>query len=81
MRWRAPGSFVGIEEAAPMPDEAFEAKRAEALSSGEENAFFTLVYNQQHAPRGSVVRGAGLGRLADTPAPAAGRRGPARAGA
>ncbi|MED5811198.1 class I SAM-dependent methyltransferase [Mycolicibacterium sp. 050232] len=46
----APGSFVGIEEAVPMPDEAFEAKRAEALSSGEENAFFTLVYNQQHAP-------------------------------
>ncbi|MEX3647898.1 class I SAM-dependent methyltransferase [Mycolicibacterium porcinum] len=46
----APGSFVGIEEAVPMPDEAFEAKRAEAESSGEENAFFTLVYNQQHAP-------------------------------
>ncbi|CRZ16695.1 class I SAM-dependent methyltransferase [Mycolicibacterium neworleansense] len=46
----APGSFVGIEEAVPMPDEAFEAKRAEAVSSGEENAFFTLVYNQQHAP-------------------------------
>ncbi|OBK00009.1 SAM-dependent methyltransferase [Mycolicibacterium fortuitum] len=46
----APGSFVGIEEAVPMPDEAFEAKRAEALASGEENAFFTLVYNQQHAP-------------------------------
>lgn len=46
----APGSFVAIEEAVPMPDDAFEAKRAEALSSGEENAFFTLVYNQQHAP-------------------------------
>ncbi|MEW2482329.1 class I SAM-dependent methyltransferase [Mycobacterium sp. NPDC049093] len=46
----APGSFVGIEEAIPMPDEAFQAKRAEAVSSGEENAFFTLVYNQQHAP-------------------------------
>lgn len=46
----APGSFVGIEEAMPMPDEAFAAKRAEAVSSGEENAFFTLVYNQQHAP-------------------------------
>ncbi|MGW4096428.1 class I SAM-dependent methyltransferase [Mycobacterium sp. NPDC004974] len=46
----APGSFVGIEEAVPMPDEAFEAKRAEAVSSGDENAFFTLVYNQQHEP-------------------------------
>lgn len=46
----APGSFVGIEEAMPMPAEVFEAKRAEAVASGEENAFFTLVYNQQHAP-------------------------------
>lgn len=46
----APGSFVGIEESTPMPDEVFQAKRAEALASGEENAFFTLVYNQQHAP-------------------------------
>lgn len=46
----APGSFVGIEEAEPMPDEAFEAKRAEAAASDEENAFFTLVYNQQHEP-------------------------------
>lgn len=46
----ASGSFVAIEEAAPMPDAAFEAKRSEALASGEENAFFTLVYNQQHQP-------------------------------
>jgi methyltransferase (TIGR00027 family) len=46
----APGSFVGVEEALPMPAEAFEAKRAEAVASGEENAFFTLVYNEQHAP-------------------------------
>lgn len=46
----APGSFVAVEEAIPMPDEEFAAKRAEALASGEENAFFTLVYNQQHAP-------------------------------
>lgn len=46
----APGSFVAVEEGAPMPEEAFQAKRAEAVSSGEENAFFTLVYNQQHAP-------------------------------
>lgn len=46
----APGSCVGIEEAEPMPDEAFEAKRAEAVASDEENAFFTLVYNQQHEP-------------------------------
>lgn len=46
----APGSFVGIEEAVPMPAEAFEAKRAEAVASGDDNAFFALVYNEQHAP-------------------------------
>ncbi|MBU9762647.1 class I SAM-dependent methyltransferase [Mycobacterium sp. TNTM28] len=46
----ASGSFVGIEEARPIPAEAFEAKRAEAAASGDENAFFNLVYNEQHAP-------------------------------
>ncbi|WP_066900289.1 class I SAM-dependent methyltransferase [Mycolicibacterium houstonense] len=46
----APGSFVGVEEAVPMPADAFDAKRAEAHASGDENAFFNLVYNQQHAP-------------------------------
>ena len=45
----APGSFVAVEEAVPMPREVFEAKRAEAEASSEENAFFTLVYNEQHA--------------------------------
>jgi len=46
----APGSFVAVEEASPMPHDAFEAKRAEAAASPEENEFFTLVYNEQHAP-------------------------------
>ena len=46
----APGSFVGVEEAVPMPAEVFAAKRAEALSSGADNEFFTLVYNEQHQP-------------------------------
>ncbi|MHC9296978.1 class I SAM-dependent methyltransferase [Mycobacterium sp. LTG2003] len=46
----SPGSFLAVEEAVPMPQEAFEAKRAEAEASGAENAFFTLVYNEQHAP-------------------------------
>lgn len=46
----APGSFVAVEEAVPMDRELFEAKRAEGLASGEENSFFSLVYNEQHAP-------------------------------
>src|SRR5262249_32726353 len=48
----APGSFVGVEETVPMPTEAFEAKRAEAVASGEANAFFTFGYDEQHAPAG-----------------------------
>ncbi|MGV9798701.1 class I SAM-dependent methyltransferase [Mycobacterium sp. NPDC003449] len=48
----APGSFVAVEESAPMPREAFEAKRAEATSAGEKDSFFRLVYNEQHAPAG-----------------------------
>ena len=46
----APGSFVAVEEAVPLPRETFEAKRAESVASGERDGFFTLVYNQQHAP-------------------------------
>ncbi|SEH51335.1 methyltransferase, TIGR00027 family [Mycolicibacterium rutilum] len=45
----APGSRVAVEEAAPMDAAAFAAKRAEAQSEGGE-AFFTLVYNEQHEP-------------------------------
>ncbi|AKS30925.1 class I SAM-dependent methyltransferase [Mycolicibacterium goodii] len=46
----APGSFVAIEESAPMPADAFAAKRAEALASGDPNSFFALVFNEQCAP-------------------------------
>lgn len=46
----APGSFMAVEEAVPMDQEAFETKRTEGLAAGEENSFFTLVYNEQHAP-------------------------------
>lgn len=46
----APGSFVAVEESVPWPHEVVEAKRAEARASGDENAFFSLVYNEQHAP-------------------------------
>lgn len=46
----AAGSQVAIEEGEPMPQEAFEARRDEERAAGEEGTFFTLVYNEQHAP-------------------------------
>jgi methyltransferase (TIGR00027 family) len=46
----APGSFVAVEEALPMDREVFEAKRAEGQVSGQDTEFFSLVYNEQHAP-------------------------------
>lgn len=46
----APGSWVAVEEAAPMPADAFAAKREEERAAGNEQSFFTLVYNEQHAP-------------------------------
>jgi methyltransferase (TIGR00027 family) len=46
----APGSYVAIEEAAPMPAHAFDVKRAEARMSGDPNSFFALVFNEQCAP-------------------------------
>ncbi|MGV0743719.1 class I SAM-dependent methyltransferase [Mycolicibacterium sp. XJ870] len=64
----ARGSFVAVEEARPMPAEAFEAKRAEAMDSGEENAFFTLVYNEQHAPAEHWFSGRGW-QAVTTPLP------------
>ncbi|MGE2713174.1 class I SAM-dependent methyltransferase [Mycolicibacterium litorale] len=46
----APGSWAAVEESVPMPDEIFEAKRAEERAAGDDGSFFTLVYNQRHAP-------------------------------
>lgn len=46
----AGGSHVAVEEAPPMDTAAFEAKREEERAAGEEGTFFTLVYNEQHAP-------------------------------
>jgi methyltransferase (TIGR00027 family) len=48
----AAGSRVALEEAVPMPDEVIEAKRAEERASGDTDAFFNLIYNEQHAPAG-----------------------------
>lgn len=46
----APGSHAAVEEAAPMDAAAFEAKRQEERSVGDEDKFFSLVYNEQHQP-------------------------------
>jgi methyltransferase (TIGR00027 family) len=48
----SPGSWVAVEEATSMPREVFEAKQAEERTTGAEGTFFTLVYNEQHAPAG-----------------------------
>lgn len=46
----APGSHLAVEEAVPLDAGAFEAKREEELAGGNNRTFFTLVYNEQHAP-------------------------------
>jgi methyltransferase (TIGR00027 family) len=47
------GSWVAVEDGAPMPAAAFEAaveaERA-ARAEGDERLYFQLVYNEQHAP-------------------------------
>lgn len=46
----APGSWVAVEEGAPMPAEVFAAKRAEERAIGMGDVFFNLIYNEQIAP-------------------------------
>ena len=46
----ASGSHLAVEEAVPLDAETFEAKREEERAEGNEDTFFTLVYNEQHAP-------------------------------
>jgi methyltransferase (TIGR00027 family) len=46
----APGSWVAVEEGAPMPAEVFAAKRAEEAAAGMTEVFFHLIYNEQIAP-------------------------------
>ncbi len=46
----APGSHLAVEEAVPLDAEIFAAKREEERAAGTEDSFFTLVYNEQHAP-------------------------------
>jgi len=46
----APGSHLAVEEAVPLDAEVFEAKREEERAAGDDDTFFNLVYNEQHAP-------------------------------
>ena len=46
----APGSHVAVEESMPMEAAAFEAAREGERAAGQEDTFFTLVYNEQHEP-------------------------------
>lgn len=46
----APGSRVAVEEGRPMPAHVFAAKQQEEREAGQEGTFFTLTYNEQHAP-------------------------------
>ncbi|CAN5138407.1 class I SAM-dependent methyltransferase [soil metagenome] len=44
-----PGSYVGIEEGEPMPDEVFQFLKAREQAEGSDGTFFGLIYNQQYA--------------------------------
>lgn len=46
----ASGSHLAVEEAVPLDANVFEAKREEERAAGDEDTFFNLVYNEQHAP-------------------------------
>jgi methyltransferase (TIGR00027 family) len=46
----ASGSWVAIEEGRPMPDPVFAALQQRERDAGDEGMFFTLIYNEQHAP-------------------------------
>lgn len=52
----------------PLEADAFEAKREEERAAGNEDSFFTLVYNEQHAPAHEWFGGRGWWTVA-TPLP------------
>ena len=46
----ASGSHLAVEEAVPLDAADFQAKRDEEMAGGNDRTFYTLVYNEQHAP-------------------------------
>jgi methyltransferase (TIGR00027 family) len=56
----APGSRVAVEEGRPMPEHVFAAKKQEERDSGQTaGAFFSLIYNEQHARADEWLAGRG----------------------
>jgi methyltransferase (TIGR00027 family) len=64
----APGSHLALEESVPLDADAFAAKREEEVAGGNDRTFFTLVYNEQHAPAKEWFGGRGWWTVA-TPLP------------
>jgi methyltransferase (TIGR00027 family) len=64
----APGSHLALEESVPLAADAFEAKRDEEIAGGNDRTFFTLVYNEQHAPARNWFSSRGWWAV-DTPLP------------
>lgn len=46
----ADGSWAAVEESVPMPAEIYAAKQAEERAEGRTGTYFTLTYNERHAP-------------------------------
>jgi methyltransferase (TIGR00027 family) len=46
----APGSRAAVDDGKPFSDELFQAARDEERTSGDGAKFFSLIYNEQHAP-------------------------------
>jgi methyltransferase (TIGR00027 family) len=46
----ASGSHLAVEEAVPLDAADFQDKRDEELAGENDRTFYTLVYNEQHAP-------------------------------
>ena len=48
--WRRPGSHVAVDDGKPFSDELPEQARASERESRDGAQFFSLIYNEQHAP-------------------------------
>jgi methyltransferase (TIGR00027 family) len=46
----AGGSHVAVDDGKPLRDELYQAARDQELTSEDEAKFFSLIYNEQHAP-------------------------------
>jgi methyltransferase (TIGR00027 family) len=49
-RLAAPGSHVAVDDGRPFSEDLYEAARDEERTSADGAKFFSLIYNEQHAP-------------------------------